>query len=452
MPVEVILPRVDMDMATGKISRWYVADGETVTKGQVLFEIETDKAAMEVDSPSAGTIRDIAASEGTDIPVGSRVAWIFAEGEAYAPPVEATAAAAAVPADTRPAPAPSQGAPVLPPERSPAPAASVTAGAGNGPAATPLARRLAREHGLELASVPGSGPRGRIQARDVLVRAEALARPAAIQSSAPAVPAPARPAAASAGGGLHREWLQRGEGVPIVLVHGFGASLDGWRSFVTGAAFDCPVLAVDLPGHGRSGPAEAWSLSALAAALEDAVRGEGVASAHFVAHSLGAAVTVTMLDELPVEARSLTLLSPAGLGPEINGAFVDGFLRASKRESLRPWLKLLFADPDEPREAFVAATLRQKADAASVAAQAALAATVFPDGTQAIDIRAVLGRLTAPVKVMFGVDDRIIPARHVQGLPGEIGVHLFSGVGHMPYLERREAVARLVREAVRSGS
>src|SRR5688500_4402422 len=83
MAVEVILPKVDMEMESGQISRWYAKDGDAVTKGQVLFEIETDKAAMEVDAPSSGILRNVTAAEGTTVPVGQAVAWIFAEGEAY---------------------------------------------------------------------------------------------------------------------------------------------------------------------------------------------------------------------------------------------------------------------------------------------------------------------------------------------------------------------------------
>ena len=96
MPVEVILPKVDMDMESGQISRWYAKDGDAVTKGQVLFEIETDKAAMEVDAPSSGILRNVTAAEGTTVPVGQAVAWIFAEGEAYT---------AAAPTNTADAPA-----------------------------------------------------------------------------------------------------------------------------------------------------------------------------------------------------------------------------------------------------------------------------------------------------------------------------------------------------------
>ena len=82
MAVEVILPRVDMDMATGKISKWHAKDGEKVTKGAAMFEIETDKAAMEIDAPSDGILRNILVGEGETAAVGSAVAFIYAEGEA----------------------------------------------------------------------------------------------------------------------------------------------------------------------------------------------------------------------------------------------------------------------------------------------------------------------------------------------------------------------------------
>ncbi|MCA0031167.1 dihydrolipoamide acetyltransferase family protein [Mesorhizobium sp. B263B2A] len=83
MPTEVILPKVDMDMATGQISRWFAEEGAHVKKGDVLFEIETDKAAMEIDAPASGVLRDVTGKEGVDIAVGAAVAWIYADGEAY---------------------------------------------------------------------------------------------------------------------------------------------------------------------------------------------------------------------------------------------------------------------------------------------------------------------------------------------------------------------------------
>jgi len=169
MAVEVILPRVDMDMATGKISKWHVKDGDKVTKGAALFEIETDKAAMEIDAPADGILRNIIVGEGGTADVGAAVAYIYAEGEAVTAP-----AAAAAPKPEAAAPAPA----------SPAPALSTPAMNGEAPRATPLARRLAKQAGLAIAAISGSGPRGRITAADV--RAAGEAKPAA-PAPAPAV-------------------------------------------------------------------------------------------------------------------------------------------------------------------------------------------------------------------------------------------------------------------------
>jgi pyruvate dehydrogenase E2 component (dihydrolipoamide acetyltransferase) len=171
MAVEVILPRVDMDMATGKISKWHAKDGDKVSKGAALFEIETDKAAMEIDAPADGILRNILVGEGGTAPVGSAVAFIFADGEA----VTAAAPAAAAPAK-QDAPATASNAP--------APAAAPKAMNGEAPRATPLARRLAKQAGVPITAIAGSGPRGRVVAADVRKMAEA---PAA--APAPKVPA-----------------------------------------------------------------------------------------------------------------------------------------------------------------------------------------------------------------------------------------------------------------------
>jgi pyruvate dehydrogenase E2 component (dihydrolipoamide acetyltransferase) len=153
MPIEVILPKVDMDMASGTISRWLVKDGDRVKKGATIFEIETDKSTMEVESPGDGTIGQISAKEGAVVPVGVAVAFIFGEGE--------DASAIRLPAS---APAKSADAtkPVVASEIAP-----VSTGDSSKPRATPLARRIAREHGLDLAAIAGQGPRGRVCAEDV---------------------------------------------------------------------------------------------------------------------------------------------------------------------------------------------------------------------------------------------------------------------------------------------
>jgi pyruvate dehydrogenase E2 component (dihydrolipoamide acetyltransferase) len=168
VPVEVIMPKVDMDMTTGKISKWLVKEGDAVRKGALLFEIETDKAAMEIDAPSDGIIRNISVAEGTVVPVGRAVAFIYQEDEATSKPVVAELSQPA-----RPIP------PALRPDavqNAIPPAASAS---GRLPA-TPLARRLARDGGISLEGIAGKGPRGRIVASDIL-GAPALVGPAVPQ-------------------------------------------------------------------------------------------------------------------------------------------------------------------------------------------------------------------------------------------------------------------------------
>lgn len=157
MAVEVILPKVDMDMSTGVISQWHVKDGDTVKKGQPIFDIETDKAAMEIEAPGDGTIK-LADLRGTkDIAIGTVVAVIYGAGE-----VVKSVAGSATPASPTAAPATTQAATPIP-----SPTAPRRGATDDGVRATPLARRLARQAGLYLGDIAGSGPNGRIVAADV---------------------------------------------------------------------------------------------------------------------------------------------------------------------------------------------------------------------------------------------------------------------------------------------
>ena len=154
MPVEVILPKVDMDMETGTIEAWHVKEGDLVRQGDTIFEIGTNKAVMEVEAPATGAIRNITAETGVPISVGTPVAWIYLDGEAATTPSEPAAAAATVAAAT-------------PLPQAPIAHAAAMSLATSGLRATPLARRIARQNALDLKSVTGTGPRGRIGEKDV---------------------------------------------------------------------------------------------------------------------------------------------------------------------------------------------------------------------------------------------------------------------------------------------
>jgi pyruvate dehydrogenase E2 component (dihydrolipoamide acetyltransferase) len=156
-------------MESGTIVRWLKSEGEPVQKGEPLFELDTDKVTQEVEAEAAGVLLKIAVTEG-EVPVGQTVAFIGAEGE------DVPEVAAAAPAT--PAPEPASNSLLQAKEES----AAAPPASGNGRVkASPLARRLARERGIDLATLRGTGPEGRIVAEDV-ERAEAGA-PAAVQAS-----------------------------------------------------------------------------------------------------------------------------------------------------------------------------------------------------------------------------------------------------------------------------
>ena len=157
MANEVKLPRLGQGMEAGTITKWLKSVGDTVAKGEPLFEIDTDKVTQEVEADHAGVLLKIELAEG-EAPVGQTIGWIGAAGEeVQAAPSKATAAPEpAQVSDTRPVP-----------DTVTAVASSATAANGGRIKASPLARRIARERGVDLQSLRGTGPDGRIVAEDV---------------------------------------------------------------------------------------------------------------------------------------------------------------------------------------------------------------------------------------------------------------------------------------------
>jgi pyruvate dehydrogenase E2 component (dihydrolipoamide acetyltransferase) len=201
MPIELKMPALSPTMEEGTLAKWLVKEGDTVKSGDLLAEIETDKATMEFEAVDEGTIAQILVAEGTDnVKVGTVIAVIAGEDEDAGSVKAAPAAApapAAEPKAEAPAAAPAAPAPAPAPTPAPAVAAAAPAASGDRIKASPLAKRLAAERGIDLSTVTGTGPGGRI-VKDDLDGAStgAPAAPAAAPSAA--TPAAAAPAAAPA--------------------------------------------------------------------------------------------------------------------------------------------------------------------------------------------------------------------------------------------------------------
>lgn len=162
MAISVVMPALEMAQETGKLIAWRKKEGERVAKGEPLLEVETDKAVLEIEAPADGILAGVKVEEGAVVPVGQTIAWIVGPGEA--PPKEAAvdSSGRAVTTVARSASMPSQAA------------AEVAAG----PKISPKARRLAREHGVDITRLRGTGGEGAISAEDVMAAVAAKGSPA----------------------------------------------------------------------------------------------------------------------------------------------------------------------------------------------------------------------------------------------------------------------------------
>ena len=196
MPINILMPALSPTMEKGNLAKWLKREGDQVKSGDVIAEIETDKATMEVEAADEGTLAKIVVPEGTaDVPVNQIIAVLAAEGEDVKA-AAASAGKAALPPKAQAAPKPAaapapQPAAAPRPEPTAAPAPVAKSEGANRVFASPLARRLAKEAGVEITRIQGSGPHGRVIARDV----EAAKSGKGLRAPPPPAGAPAAPLA-----------------------------------------------------------------------------------------------------------------------------------------------------------------------------------------------------------------------------------------------------------------
>jgi pimeloyl-ACP methyl ester carboxylesterase len=394
------LPRLGETMEEARVTDWLKQPGEAFRRGDVLLEVETDKTVVEVPALQDGTLVTQLVAPGDTVQLDAPIAEVRVEG-VVAEPARAAAVAAPVPA----------AAPL------PRPAAA----RGDRVAASPLARRMARQAGVSLDGLAGSGRRGRIMGADLRALAPAANGPVAMRW-VPAV-------------GAAR--------TPVVLLHGLFDEGRGWRDLPDRlAGLGHPVLVADLPGHGASAPAADLdqAVEALLAALPQG-------PLRLVGHSLGAVLATRLALRLGAGVERLVLISPAGLGTRINADFLDGMTGAQTPAALGRAVALLGGGPmsEAGLAAELARLIRQRP------ASTALARAVACDGIQQVDIAADLARLAVPVTAVFGLADRILDWRDCANLPARAAIHLMRGAGHLPQSHDPALVAALIAGTDRQG-
>jgi len=239
--------------------------------------------------------------------------------------------------------------------------------------------------------------------------------------------------------------LGGGDATPVVLVHGFGADLNSWMFTQPALAESRRAVALDLPGHGGSTKMlDGAGESSFAAVIDRALGALGIERCHLVGHSMGGGIALNFAAWQPERVASLTLIASAQLGPEINAAFLDGFVKAQRRREAQEVLALLVHDPAMVSRAMVEDVLRYKRLDGVAAALETIAAEWFPGGIQRVDNAVVAANLAVPVQLIWGRDDRIIPLAHAEALQGKLSVHIIEDAGHLPHMEKSGEVNRLI--------
>jgi pyruvate dehydrogenase E2 component (dihydrolipoamide acetyltransferase) len=238
--------------------------------------------------------------------------------------------------------------------------------------------------------------------------------------------------------------------VPVLFVHGFGGDLDNWLFNLDAVAETAPVIALDLPAHGQSDaklPGDG-SLAALASFVAQFLDQLDVERVHAVGHSMGGAIVARLALDQPRRIASLTLVNAAGLGPDINAGYLDGFVSAASRRELKPVVEQLFANAELVSRQLLDDLLKYKRLDGISEALTTLKARLFAQGRQAEQPGLELARADRPLLVVWGREDRIVPAAHAANAPKGARVEVFDGAGHMAMMEKAGEFNALLKRHV----
>lgn len=417
MSEAILCPQVGQDLTEAKVIALHVKLGDTVKKGMIVAEVESEKATFEVEAFASGVVVELPFQVG-DLATVLEPLVVLGNGSD------------AKPAANQKEPTTAKSSSGATPHEVLAPARAAANGQGR---SSPLARRMAQNSGLAIETIAGTGPHGAVVLRDI---EGFVAKSGTV---------------ATASSSLNVKSLKDGKGIPVVFIHGFGGEVAAWRQIAMAIGLPNTLLALDLPGHGASADAAVSDFQSVVAVVASTLRNMGT-EFHLVGHSLGAAVAIALTAQSGLTIKSLTLFAPAGLGATVDGAFVAGYLSAKSEAALAAQMRKLVHDPASLPASMLKATQAARAAGPVAERQAKIAAALFEGSTQLFSVRTELSKYQGPCRIIIGQRDGIIsPTETDRSLPAGVGLHRLENTGHLPFLEQQNLAARLIAETVKSG-
>lgn len=440
MATIVKMPKWGLTMTQGTIVDWLVPEGTEVSEGDMLLTVETEKAVDDVGAPASGVLYKIVAPAGTEVEVSGPVAVIAAEGETLS---DADIEALLKPAESTPVAAESSSSGTTGRSRE---RRSGKQDASGRISASPAAKKLAAELGVDLSSVDATGPNGRITSDDVQRAADEHVDPAPVE----------RDVVLADGRSVHMLEAGPKSDHPLVFIHGLGGSLSSWQFTMGALDSDHRMTALDLPGHGHSSktPPDStdYSVAGLATDVSAILQASTRKPSVLIGHSMGGAVVMQVTRDHPELVAGLVLIDSACLGSYVCEELIDLMTGEPGTDTARSLLTLFFDDPKLVNDRGVEemAGFQQMG---GWEAQQALANSAFVNGKQRRDLQEQVPDIDIPVLLIWGERDRIFPmADAVSALmvfPDAL-LKIVTGVGHVPQVERPVEVAAAIDRFVRS--
>lgn len=240
---------------------------------------------------------------------------------------------------------------------------------------------------------------------------------------------------------------------PLLLLHGFGADMNGWLFNQGDLSETTSVYALDLPGHGKSvkdvGDGTMESMAQLVKRFAEEL---SLNKVHLVGHSMGAGVALHLAKSSPDQVASLTLIGPAGIGEEINTEFLEGYISGKRQKHLKPVLEQLVNDKSLISSDMMEDVLKFKRIDGVPEGLKKLVEANFDGGRQKVLLNSVLQDMNVPVTVIWGDNDEIIPSSQASALPGNVKVEIINNSGHVPQMENAARVNEIIKDNIKAVS